>query len=203
MALTTYAELQASVADWLARSDLTTQIPDFIALAEARINRVLRLQAMETAYTGTIAGGVIAVPSDWLEWRSVWASYSGQVYPLEPASLEVMQRQYPTRSGDGIPSVIARQAGNYIFGPYPEGNYAIEGVYFARFALSNAAPTNWLLTYAPDAYLYGALLASAPYLVDDARVPVWAALHDQALIELQRQEKRAHLSGGSVAARPA
>ena len=32
MALTTYSELKTSIADWLNRSDLTTQIADFIAL---------------------------------------------------------------------------------------------------------------------------------------------------------------------------
>ena len=42
MALSTYTELKASVADWLNRTDLTSVIPDFIALAEAQIERTLR-----------------------------------------------------------------------------------------------------------------------------------------------------------------
>ena len=39
MALGTFTELKDAIADWLDRSDLTARIPDFIALAEARINR--------------------------------------------------------------------------------------------------------------------------------------------------------------------
>ncbi len=46
MALTTYNELKTSVGDWLNRTDLTTVIPDFIALAEAQIERQLRTRQM-------------------------------------------------------------------------------------------------------------------------------------------------------------
>jgi len=44
MALTTYSELKTSIADWLNRSDLTTQIADFIALTEADFNSKLRVR---------------------------------------------------------------------------------------------------------------------------------------------------------------
>jgi hypothetical protein len=35
MAISTYSELQASIADWLNRTDLAAAFKDFIALAEA------------------------------------------------------------------------------------------------------------------------------------------------------------------------
>src|SRR3954468_13495184 len=41
MAITSYAELQAAVGNWLARSDLSARLPEFIALAEADIRRNL------------------------------------------------------------------------------------------------------------------------------------------------------------------
>ena len=46
MALTTYAELQTAVANYLARTDLTSQIPDFIYIAETRLRRQLRINEM-------------------------------------------------------------------------------------------------------------------------------------------------------------
>ena len=46
MALTTYTELKASLADWLNRTDLTAAIPDFITLAESQMERQLRLRQM-------------------------------------------------------------------------------------------------------------------------------------------------------------
>ena len=57
MAFSNYTELQTSVADWLDRDDLTARIPDFITLAEARFNRLLRIRSMETeAEQVTVAG---------------------------------------------------------------------------------------------------------------------------------------------------
>ena len=42
-------------------------------------------------------------------------------------------------------------------------------------AYQKALASNWLLACAPDAYLYGALLESAPYIKDDERIAVWTA----------------------------
>lgn len=50
------ATLQAAIAGWLARSDLTASIPDFIQLGEARINRELRTRQMQAVVTGTASG---------------------------------------------------------------------------------------------------------------------------------------------------
>ena len=43
---TTYATLQATIASYLARTDLTVQIPEFIRLAENRLVRDLRIRQM-------------------------------------------------------------------------------------------------------------------------------------------------------------
>lgn len=51
-----YATLQAAVAAWLARADLTSQIPTFIQLAEADLNRQVRTRQMQTLVTGTASG---------------------------------------------------------------------------------------------------------------------------------------------------
>ena len=73
MAINTYATLQSSIANWLDRSDLTDRIPDFIALAEARINRVLRVRQMETVKLISMLNGVkrIALPSDYKKMRGL------------------------------------------------------------------------------------------------------------------------------------
>lgn len=62
--ITNYADLQAAIANWLARADLTDQIPTFIALAEARLNRDLRLASMQVTRSGTAdANRQINLPS--------------------------------------------------------------------------------------------------------------------------------------------
>ncbi len=71
MALTTYTELKASVADWLNRTDLTNVIPDFISLAEAQIERTLRTRQMIVRATASIDTEYSAVPADFLETKSI------------------------------------------------------------------------------------------------------------------------------------
>jgi hypothetical protein len=86
--------------------------------------------------------------------------------------------------------------------PIPDGEYQAQLVYYAKLAkLSNANTTNWLLTQAPDVYLYGSLLQAAPYLQDDARIPVWSELYQSGLDQLQIADDRGSTSGGAILTR--
>ena len=67
MSITTYTNLQSSVADWLLRDDLTAVIPSFISLAEANLNRDARHWRMEDRSTATLDSQYSAVPADFLE----------------------------------------------------------------------------------------------------------------------------------------
>ena len=51
-----WTELKARIADWLNRDDLAAQIPAFIALAEARFNRVLIVPEREAVATLEASG---------------------------------------------------------------------------------------------------------------------------------------------------
>jgi hypothetical protein len=67
MAISTYSELQASVADWLNRTDLTSAIGDFVALAESQFNRSIRHRYMITRSQATIDSEYSATPADWIQ----------------------------------------------------------------------------------------------------------------------------------------
>ena len=56
MAINTYATLQPAVANWLDRSDLSDRIPEFIALGEPRMKRLLRLAIMLNVDETTLGG---------------------------------------------------------------------------------------------------------------------------------------------------
>ena len=198
MAFSTYSTLQTAIANWLNRSDLTSYIPDFIALAEERIYRDLRVKAMETALSSTIASGVIAVPSDYIELKLAYVDGS-PAYLLERTSLEDVYAKYPTRSSQGKPLYIAREGSTFIFGPYPDSAYTIKGVYYARLtALSNSNTSNWLTTSAPSLLLFGALCEAEPFLHNDPRVTLWEAKFAQQLTAANRQDKREGRSGSSM-----
>ena len=53
MALTTYALLKTTIANYLNRTDLTSYLGDFITLTESRLNRELRVREMVNTDTST------------------------------------------------------------------------------------------------------------------------------------------------------
>ena len=62
--ITNYSTLKTAVADFMARDDLTTFIPNFIENAERKLYRTLNLRNEETALSVSISSGVATVPSD-------------------------------------------------------------------------------------------------------------------------------------------
>lgn len=196
--VTNYATLVTAIEDYLAVSDLSSWVPNFLQNAQAKLYRSLRIRAMETALSGTISSGVIALPSDYLDLKHAYVNTSPVKF-LERTTPEEIYRNYPTRSASGKPHWIAREAGNFIFGPYPDDTYSIAGVYYARLTLlSGSNTTNWFTTNAPDVLIYGALLEAQPFIMNDARIPVWRAMFDEAVETLIREERKEKHSGSTL-----
>jgi hypothetical protein len=202
MALTTYAELKTSVGDWLNRTDLSTAISDFVSLAEAQIERQLRTRQMIVRATASIGTEYSAVPADFLETKSLKLN-TNPVTALQFETVDSLDSlSNTTYLSSGKPLYFSIVGGQIRVLPIPDGEYTAELVYYAKLAkLSNANTTNWLLTQAPDVYLYGSLLQAAPYLQDDARIPVWSSLYQAGLDQLQIADDRGSTSGGTLMAR--
>ncbi|MBP2311886.1 phage adaptor protein [Azospirillum soli] len=200
MAITDYAGLQAAAADWLNRSDLTAQIPTFIALAEKRLNRDLRTRQMETQATlTTIAGtATVALPADYLDARGVVL----QTTPHAVLGFKTPADLSATYGGaaTGRPANFAIIGGTIKFGPTPDAAYTVEMTYLAKVpALSDTATTNWALDECPDLYLYATLLEASPFLREDERITVWGQLYDAALGRVQTADQRARWPSGPLA----
>jgi hypothetical protein len=196
MALTTYDELKASIADFLNRDDLTSVIPDFISLAEADMNRGLRHWRQEKRSTAEIDTQYSAMPADFLEVISFHIS-SGDYRSLELVSKAQMQdRRYKSGDTSGKPAFYAITAGEIEVYPTPDGTYNAELYYYSRItALSDSDTSNWVLEYFPDAYLYGALVHSSPYLKEDARTQVWASLYANAISAINAESEKSKFGG--------
>lgn len=178
MSITTYAELQTSVANWLNRSDLTAYIPDFITLAEERMNGDLKTRAMETKVTLSAVSGTktVALPTDMLEMRrlQILGTYN---QPLSYRSPDEISVDYADNRV-GQPLVFTVVGGNVELAPVPDSDYSIELTYEQRIpALSDTNTTNWLLDAWPGAYLYATLLAAEPFLKNDERIATWSGLY--------------------------
>lgn len=198
MALATYTDLQAAVANWLHRDDLASSVPDFIALAEARLNKVLRTrQQVTTATLATVAGtATVALPASWLEFESLRLVTPN--VPIEHLPRGQFVDAHPS-SDTGAPTHYVIDGSNIVLGPKPDAIYSIEAVYFAAVpSLSGGTPTNWLLTEWPGLYLFAALSEAAPFIGQDARVAVWEQRYSAELAAAITADARARSSGSSL-----
>jgi hypothetical protein len=201
-AITSYATLKTEVAAWIKRSDLTSVIPGLIQFAEGRIYRDLRIACMETALSATMSSGAIAVPTGYVELKNAYIVGSS-AQPLLRRDAEWIYGNYPTRSASGLPKYIGREGSNFIFGPYPDSDYSVAGIYYKRLdALSDTNTTNWFITNAPELLLFATLCEAEPYLVNDPRLVVWERKYAQVKDALQRQEDNEAFSGSVLASSP-
>lgn len=182
MSIANYNELRQAIADWLNRADLDEKIPDFISLAEATLNSVLRSSYMvNSATVATSASSRTApVPDDFLEPIYIQSSDTNPLEQISPQQL-IMLRRSRLRTA-GTPRFFAILGRNFEFVPTPSSVSTLNLVYYQKIPeLSTSAPTNWLLTNFPDLYLYTSLLHATPYLSDDARLAVFNNLISQTV----------------------
>ena len=189
MAITTYAELQAAAANWLVRGDLTARIPEFVTLAEARLNRVLRARLAETEVTlsATPGGRTIPLPAGFAEALALWI--------VDGASREALRFIEPSLLGasslPGRPVSWSIDGATLAFERPCDQAYGVVLRMLSKFALSDAAPANSLLSDYPDAYLFATLCEAGPFLRDDALAGAYEARLERAIGEINAKDARA------------
>jgi hypothetical protein len=201
MAITTYAELQTSVANFLARDDLTAQIPDFIALAEARMGRELDTRSQIKRATAETSAGAefIDLPTDLRKIQGIKVN-SNPVKLLDYATQYDYYNLTPS-NGTGTPSYYTVVGTAIGLRPIPDSVLTIEMIYSDDIdALSSTNTTNTILSRHPDAYLFGALAAASVFLMDDARAAQFDQVFSRTISEMKRDTDDAKF-GGSLAMR--
>lgn len=207
MSIATNAELETAIGNYLARSDLSTYIPDFVRGAETRIaygsadpfpSEPLRIRAMETAADIAVTSGTGALPSGFIGFRRLyWDSTPKRI--LEQTSPEDFYRKW-TGSEQGHPSFYVIEGENIMVGP--EGSGTIKALYYKKFdAIATASPVTWLLTNAPHAYVYGALLEAAPFIRNDPRLQVWHGMFRSVINSLNKADRMDRWGGSALAVR--
>lgn len=196
MAFDTYSDLKTSIANYLARSDLTTQIPDFIKFAENRLRRELRIRQMLSATTITATAGTVTVtiPSDFLEARDFVVN-GNPVQPLNYVSPALYSRN---SRGDvsGKPLDYTVLSNVFKLAPNPDSAYTLTLTYYAAPAyLSDSNTSNTFLTVCPDLLLYASLIEAEPFLMNDARINTWGTMFDRSLASLIKSDQEGQYSG--------
>jgi hypothetical protein len=200
MSLSTYSDLQTSIANYLARSDLTSQIPDFITFAENRLRRELRIrQMLKSVTTATVSGdNTIEIPADFLQVRD-FVVMTNPIQPLSYSSPSALSND-PRASEVGVPLSYTILANDFQVSPAPDGIYTVKLLYFSAPAyLSSSNTTNVFVTTAPDALLYASLIEAEPYLMNDARINTWGTMYDRAIASLTKSDEEGQYSGVPLA----
>lgn len=200
MAFSTYAQLQSTIADYLARSDLTEQIKDFITLAETRLSRDLRIRQMltYTTLTTTASTATLNLPTDFLQLKDIHL-VTNPVYTLKYMSPSNLFRNTES-TVTALPKFYTTTGTQFIFSPIPDSAYSVQLLYYADPpVLSDVNTSNVWLANCPDALLYAALGEAEPYLMNDQRLATWAALYDKAIASITASDDSGEASGSPLA----
>ncbi len=195
MALSNYTDLQAICADFLNRSDLTDIIKDWIKMAEAEFNRVLRTREMAVRTRSPLSTQYVKLPPDFIGMRNI-ELITDPITPLEyrnPHTLDI----HRSNDATGKPLYYSVIQDNLEFAPVPDSEYTLEIVYYQKVPALSVHTTNWLLDNHPDAYIYGTLLQSPVYLGHDERISLWLGRYNQIIEQITTSDQKASFSGST------
>lgn len=198
MSIGNYNDLKTSIANFLARDDLTAQIPDFIKLAEARMSRELESREQEKRAQATLTANdeYIALPSDFREVREVKLNIS-PTKVLRYYSPSGLDTQY-SGNGTGAPEGFSIVGLEMKMRPIPDSAYTMEIVYIGSLPALTTTNVTTLFLRSPDLYLYGALTEAYGYLLDEARSAQYDAKFTRILNEIKIDEERSHYGSGTL-----
>lgn len=194
MAFTSYSALRSSIRDWAERDGLSDElVKDFVVLTESVFNygdepngvHPLRTRDMETTATVTMTSGVGALPSDFLEAIKV-KDPGSTTRDIQYAPADWLDENYPQGQDETYPQFYTI-IGSSLYCPID-----VSLTYYAQIGTitGNDGATNWLLTKAPNAYLYGGLMHYSIYAKAPEAAGAYRALMVNAMGALQSQDDR-------------
>jgi len=174
----TLATLKTAIQDYSdnSESSFVTHLPDFIKATEEKILKAVDLDFFRKNVTTSFTSSdkYLSTPSDYLSAFSLQITTSGSESFLLQKDVNFIQEGYNASASTGVPKYYARfDVDNFIVGPTPNSNYALELHYYYRPASLTAGSdsgTTWLSTNAPYAMLYGSLLEANMYLKGEADI---------------------------------
>jgi hypothetical protein len=176
-------------------SETAAQVPTFIRKAEYRLNRLVLAPERETSVTFTTTAGVqdLQLPVDYRQIKSV-RYVADEGYALRQVSADVLNDQYTNL--EGKPRAYAVQEQSLRLGPVPDGEYEVRMVYVERITpLTEANPTNWLLSTNADVYVYSTLWQAAAWLEDIDAATAFRAEMMEIIDEINASSNRYRRSG--------
>lgn len=172
-------------------------VDTLIQLGEARVyygdedtpglrSKEMLVQLADLGPNIVIAGSLWTIPTDCLELREIYLN--GEA-PIEIAPLDRVRRLLEI--GGGGTAYLAAWRGDNSLLLYPDAtNAALRGSYYKRPV---PLVDDWddggpLVNKYPELFIYAALAESAPFIGEDARLPMWIAMYKSWMKAAQRSE---------------
>jgi hypothetical protein len=202
-----YPTLQTAIQNWFARSDIGAYVDYFIQVAEERIyrdiftmNQGAGVRPLETSISTAInAAGVVPLPPGYVGMHHLLVSVDNCTFELVRKNPEFIYTNHPFRAAGGTPQYFAREGSNIIFGPFPDSEYAITGIYWQRFPpLSSTNPTTWMTQLAPLLLLQACNAAVAGFLKDAQTISFWEGEYTRTMQAFLLADRAEELSGSSL-----
>jgi hypothetical protein len=204
-----YPTLVHALKDFQHRVDIANFQDYFVQFGELRIYRDLFSQNMgngvqwlETPFVGNInpVTGFLPVPTGYLALKDAQVTDgNNDVFTMIYKDPQWIYTKYPIRQPSGLPAYLARDATNFVFGPFPADAYAVSGTYYAQSNPLNASnPTTWMTTYCPELLFASCMLELQPFLKDAAGGEMWQSQYDAKLLGLLDLDRSERLSAGTM-----
>jgi hypothetical protein len=193
--ISTSTELHDAIASWANRGDLSSRLPQFVDLAEAKFNRRLRVRPMEATFaTVDLTNGGATLPEGFLAFKEL--RYAGSPgWALEPRPLQWIRDQPAEATA---PFYYAVADTEVICAPQVG---SIAGTYYSAIPALRDNETNWLLLESPDLYLFACLEQVALYVRDKTLMDVAAAQTESLLQQIQGADNANAIGGGPLTVR--
>lgn len=184
----------------LNRNDCTNATADtFIDMSVARIQRTLRVPAMENQEVITVNTenpDVIVLPADFLNIKYLYCHDT----MLEYRDFSTFMKIPPSK---GYPLYYTRIRGELKVKPMPTEGMEINMIYYGEIPdLVNDTDENFISVVAPDLLIYGALSFAADYFFDE-RKPMFDDRYNTVYAELVEQATLVDMDQTTMAIAPA
>ena len=183
-----YAWLLDVVPRRLHRDDLGEDLPDFVMLAENRINGDLRAQLQDAVATLATTEGAqfIALPPSILSIKSLTIPGHGPIDYLAPAQFNT---EYARTAAGGKPRHYTQIGSALYFGPTPGEALNLSAVVRSTVpALADSAGTNWLIEQHPEVYLAATMCEALLHIRDYPNHAIWDAKYLTAIAALDNND---------------
>tara|TARA_B000000609_G_C24174456_1_gene352781 strand:- start:928 stop:1575 length:648 start_codon:yes stop_codon:yes gene_type:complete len=195
----TYDEIKTKVAEYLNRTDLTSQMDMFIDLTESDINKVIKHQDLIKRANAVAETQYTQLPSDWSRVINVELNTSDHTTLLQQSTESLDLKRTSIDNVSGRPEYFAITDNAIELCPTPDTNYELQLTYYANIPeLSSTNTTNVVSDKFPDVYIYGCCKHASVFLMEDERVRMFQTLFDKALEEVRLQQERASFGVGSL-----